>query len=177
MTEVIPNPKNIRSFKSAAELEDWMRVHHDRATELWLKIHKKDSGKQTVTVKEALDIALCWGWIDGIRKAFDEKSYLQRYTRRGAKSVWSQINRDNIARLTKAGRMTEHGSRHVDAAKADGRWDAAYAPMRTASADDLPKDSLGALSLRHRHITCAAGAMGPKRQARFTSKQAFAGKP
>lgn len=146
MAEVIPNPKNIRSFKSAADLEDWMRINHDRAPELWLKIHKKDSGKPSVTIKEALDIALCCGWIDGIRKAFDAKSYLQRYTPRGAKSIWSQINRDNIARLTKAGRMTPHGMRHVEAAKADGRWDAAYAPMRAASAADLPKDLLDAIN-------------------------------
>jgi uncharacterized protein YdeI (YjbR/CyaY-like superfamily) len=145
MAEVIPNPKNIRSFKSSAEFEAWMRLNHDRATELWLKVHKKDSGKQSVTIKEALDVALCWGWIDGIRKGFDAKSYLQRYTPRGPKSIWSQINRDNIARLTKAGRMTSHGLRHVVAAKEDGRWDAAYAPIRSASAAGIPKDLAAAI--------------------------------
>jgi uncharacterized protein YdeI (YjbR/CyaY-like superfamily) len=146
MAEVIPNPQHIRSFKSAAEFENWMRVNHDRAPELWLKIHKKDSGKQSVAVKEALDIALCWGWIDGIRKAFDAKSYLQRYTPRGPKSIWSQINRDNVARLIEAGRMTPHGLRHVDAAKADGRWAAAYAPIREANAAAIPKDLLAAIN-------------------------------
>jgi uncharacterized protein YdeI (YjbR/CyaY-like superfamily) len=145
MAEVVPNPKNIRSFKSEAEFDSWMRRNHDRATDLWLKIHKKDSGKQSITVKEALDVALCWGWIDGIRKAFDANSYLQRYTPRGPKSIWSQINRDNIARLTKAGRMTPQGLRQVDAAKADGRWDAAYAHIRNTSAAGLPKDLLAAI--------------------------------
>ena len=101
-----------------------------RETELWLKIHKKGSGLPTVTSAQALDVALCWGWIDGIRKAFDERSFLQRYTPRRAKSIWSQINREHVARLIAAGRMTPHGQRQVDAAKADGRWDAAYAPIR-----------------------------------------------
>jgi uncharacterized protein YdeI (YjbR/CyaY-like superfamily) len=91
-----------------------------------------------VTVAEALDIMLCWGWIDGIRKTFDKRSFLQRYTPRRVKSPWSQINRDHVARLTAAGRMTPAGQRQVDAAKADGRWDAAYAPMRSASKDSVP---------------------------------------
>ena len=82
---------------------------------------------------------LCWGWIDGIRKAFDDRSYLQRYSPRRAKSLWSQINRDHVARLTKAGRMTAHGQQQVDAAKADGRWRSAYAPMRDLD-DHFPED-------------------------------------
>jgi uncharacterized protein YdeI (YjbR/CyaY-like superfamily) len=83
---------------------------------------------------------LCWGWIDGIRKSFDEQSFLQRYTPRRARSLWSQVNRDNVARLTAAGRMTEHGQRQVDAAKADGRWAAAYAPISSASEATVPDD-------------------------------------
>jgi uncharacterized protein YdeI (YjbR/CyaY-like superfamily) len=107
---------------------------------VWLRIYKKDSGVPTVTPAQALDVALCWGWIDGIRKAYDDRSFLQRFTPRRAKSVWSQINRDHVARLTKAGRMTPHGQRQVDAAKADGRWDAAYAPIRRASHATIPDD-------------------------------------
>ncbi len=72
-------------------------------------------------------MVLCWGWIDGVRKGLDDKSFLQRYSPRGRKSVWSKINVDNVARLVKEGRMTEHGLKQVDAAKADGRWDRAYA--------------------------------------------------
>jgi uncharacterized protein YdeI (YjbR/CyaY-like superfamily) len=107
-----------------------------RESELWLKIHKKDSGLATVTYAEALDVALCWGWIDGLKKGWDERSFLQRFTPRRPKSVWSQINRRHVARLVAAGRMTPHGQRHVDAARADGRWDAAYAPIREMTIPD-----------------------------------------
>ena len=135
-----PDPKNIRSFATAKALETWMRRHHDKAPELWLKVHKKDSGLRSVNCAEALDVMLCWGWIDGLRKGLDERSFLQRYSPRKAKSIWSQINRENIARLTKAGRMTPHGQKQVDAAKADGRWGAAYAPIRSASKATIPAD-------------------------------------
>jgi uncharacterized protein YdeI (YjbR/CyaY-like superfamily) len=137
---VIPNPKSIRSFATPRALEAWMRAHHAKAPELWLKVHKKDSGLRSVTCAEALDVMLCWGWIDGLRKGLDETSFLQRYSPRKPKSIWSQINRENIARLTAAGRMTPHGQKQVDAAKADGRWGAAYAPIRSASKDTMPAD-------------------------------------
>ena len=103
-----------------------------------------------MTYAQALDVALCWGWIDGIRKAFDERSFLQRFTPRRAKSVWSQINRDHVARLTPAGRMTPHGQRQVDAAKADGRWDAAYAPIRSATEATIPDDLRAAIEANPR---------------------------
>lgn len=140
MPPVIPNPKKTRSFGDAGAFEAWLAKHHDRETELWLKIHKKDSGLASVNYAQALDVALCWGWIDGLKKSFDEKSFLQRFTPRRPKSIWSQVNRDHIARLTKAGRMTPHGQKHIDAAKADGRWAAAYAPVRDANAASLPAD-------------------------------------
>lgn len=145
MPAVVPNQKNIRSFRNEAAFEAWLSKHHATETELWLKIHKKDSGLPSITNAEAIDVALCWGWIDGLRKGFDEKSFLQRFTPRKARSVWSQINREKVARLTAAGRMTPHGQRHVDAAKQDGRWQAAYAPMRTASADAIPEDLRAAI--------------------------------
>lgn len=91
-------------------------------------------------------MVLCWGWIDAIRKGFDEQSFLQRYTPRGKKSVWSQINREHVARLTAAGRMRPEGLRHVDPAKADGRWDAAYAPIRATTAASLPEDLRAAIA-------------------------------
>jgi len=145
MAPIIPNPKKVKSFRTQAAFAAWLAAYHARETELWLKMHKKDSGVPTVTYAEALDVALCWGWIDGIRKAFDERSFLQRFTPRRPKSVWSQINRDHVARLTAAGRMTPHGQRHVDAAKADGRWDAAYAPIRNASHATIPDDLRAAI--------------------------------
>ena len=145
MAPVIPDPRRIRSFKDEAAFEKWLRTHHNREPEVWIKVSKKNSGVSSVTTAQALDVALCWGWIDGLRKSFDEHAFLQRYSPRRPKSLWSQNKRDHVARLTKAGRMTPHGLRHVDAAKADGRWQAAYAPMRTASASAMPADLMAAI--------------------------------
>jgi uncharacterized protein YdeI (YjbR/CyaY-like superfamily) len=145
MGTIVPDPARIKSFRTAAAFERWLRANHDKAPEIWLKIHKKHSGLPTVTASDALDVALCWGWIDSQRKGFDERSFLQRYSPRGARSVWSQINRASVARLIKAGRMTPHGLRQVDLAKADGRWAAAYAPMRKASAATVPADLRAAI--------------------------------
>ena len=150
MAPVIPDPKKIKAFKTEQAFEAWMRAHHDRETEIWVRIYKKGSGKPTVTNLEALDVALCWGWIDGIRKSLDEESFLQRYTPRRAKSIWSQVNRNNVARLTAAGRMQPAGQRQVDAAKADGRWDAAYAPIRAASQATIPDDLRAAINANPR---------------------------
>src|SRR4030095_4171832 len=117
MAPIIPETSKIRSFRTEAAFAAWMKTNHARETEIWLKIYKKGSGLATVTNAQALDVALCWGWIDGIRKAFDTRSFLQRFTPRRAKSVWSQINRDHVARLTAAGRITPSGQRQIDAAK------------------------------------------------------------
>ena len=145
MAPIVPDPRRIRTFRTEAAFAAWMKANHARETELWLKIHKKGSGLPTVTSAQALDVALCWGWIDGIRKSVDNRSFLQRYTPRRARSIWSQINRHHVARLTAAGRMTPHGQRQVDAARADGRWDAAYAPLRSATAATVPEDLRAAI--------------------------------
>jgi uncharacterized protein YdeI (YjbR/CyaY-like superfamily) len=145
MAPIVPDPSKIKSFRTEAAFAAWMKANHARESELWLKIHKKGSGLPSITTAQALDVVLCWGWIDGIRKAFDDRSFLQRYTPRRARSVWSQINREHVARLTAAGRMTRFGQRQVDAAIADGRWDAAYAPMRSASAATIPDDLRAAI--------------------------------
>lgn len=145
MAPIIPDPRTIKSFRTEAAFERWMRANHARETELWMKIYKKGSGIATITLAQALDVALCWGWIDGLRKAFDDRAFLQRYTPRRPKSLWSRINCEHIARLTAAGRMTPHGQRQVDAAKADGRWDAAYAPIRSATQDTIPGDLRAAI--------------------------------
>jgi uncharacterized protein YdeI (YjbR/CyaY-like superfamily) len=147
---VAPDPRKIKSFRTQAAFEAWLRTHHDSETEVWLKIHKKASGLPTVTYAEALDVALCWGWIDGLKKSYDETSFLQRFTPRARKSIWSQVNREHVARLTAEGCMTEHGQRQVDAAKADGRWDAAYAPIRSATAESLPADLRAAIEANPR---------------------------
>jgi uncharacterized protein YdeI (YjbR/CyaY-like superfamily) len=150
MALVVPNPKKIKAFRSEAAFEAWLRANHARETEIWLRIYKKGTGKPTVTAAQALDVALCWGWIDGIRKAFDVESFLQRYTPRRARSIWSQINRDNVERLIAAGRMTPPGHRQVDAAKADGRWEAAYAPIRAATEASIPDDLRAAIDANPR---------------------------
>lgn len=150
MAPIVPDPRRIKSFPSADAFAGWMRANHDTQPEIWLKVHKKDSALPTVSVAEALDIALCYGWIDSTRKSFDERSFLQRYSPRGAKSIWSQINRESVARLTAAGRMTPHGQRQVEAAKNDGRWDAAYAPMRSVNEETMPEDLRAAIEANPR---------------------------
>ncbi len=150
MAPIVPDPKRIKSFATEAAFAAWMKANHAREDEIWLKIHKRGSGLPTVTSAQALDVALCWGWIDGIRKSLDDRSFLQRYTPRRARSVWSQINRDNVARLTAAGRMTPHGQQQVDAAKADGRWAAAYAPIRSATEATVPQDLRAAIEANPR---------------------------
>jgi len=131
------NPDKVRRFKDADCFYKWLGKHHDKEDEIWIKIHKVDSGLKSITPKEAIDVVLCWGWIDGLRKGFDDKSFLQRYTPRTRKSIWSQINVDNVARLIKEGLMTDHGLKQVDTAKADGRWARAYNSKDMKVPDDL----------------------------------------
>lgn len=126
MAAIQVDPDHVREFVDADAFHDWLAQHHDQHGEVWIKIHKLGSKRPSITPKQAIDVVLCWGWIDAVRKGFDEHSFLQRYTPRGRKSVWSQINVDNVARLTQEGRMTPHGQSEVDAAKADGRWARAY---------------------------------------------------
>ena len=126
MAPVTVDPDKVHEFPTEASFYKWLAAHYDKESEVWIKIHKVGSGLKSISPKEAIDVILCWGWIDGIRKGFDEKSFLQRYTPRGARSVWSQINVDNVARLIEDGRMTAHGLREVEAAKADGRWARTY---------------------------------------------------
>ncbi|MEQ1811668.1 MAG: YdeI/OmpD-associated family protein [Terricaulis sp.] len=127
MAPVIVNPNKVRSFKDADAFYKWLSKNHAREDELWIKIHKVGSGLKSITAKEAIDVVLCWGWIDAVRKSYDAQSFLQRYTPRTKKSIWSKINVDNVARLIREERMTAHGLREVEAAKADGRWKRAYA--------------------------------------------------
>lgn len=147
-----PTADQITPFRTPAAFERWLEKNHARETEIWIRIYKKASGIPTVTHAEALDVALCWGWIDGIRKGLDEDSFLQRFTPRRKKSIWSQVNREHVARLVAEGRMREPGQREVDAAKADGRWDAAYAPIRSASEATIPDDLRAAIEASPRAL-------------------------
>jgi uncharacterized protein YdeI (YjbR/CyaY-like superfamily) len=147
MAPVKVDPGEVREFKTAAAFERWLKANHDTADGVWVRLYKKGSGIASITPLEAIDVALCWGWIDAIRKGLDDKSFLQRYTPRRKASIWSKVNVDNVARLTKAGRMQPPGQTEVDRAKADGRWDKAYA----SSPDKImPKDLMDAIEAEPR---------------------------
>jgi uncharacterized protein YdeI (YjbR/CyaY-like superfamily) len=141
MATELPTDLPIRHFRSAAAWEKWL-VAHPADKGLWLKIAKKDSGVASVSYVEALDIALCHGWIDGLKRSCDEQFFLQRFTPRRPKSLWSKINIGKVEALIAGGRMGTAGLREVEAAKADGRWDAAY---DSASRISVPDDLAAAL--------------------------------
>jgi len=119
-------------FASPAELEAWLDDNHAAAPGVWLKIAKKGSGGESVTYAEALELALCFGWIDSQKRGFDERHFLQRFTPRRPRGKWSRINREKAEGLIAAEAMRPTGLAEVEAAKADGRWEAAYAGQRTA---------------------------------------------
>jgi uncharacterized protein YdeI (YjbR/CyaY-like superfamily) len=130
----------VMEFRTAKAWDAWLREHHDSSDGVWLRIAKQGSGVVTVTMPEVIDVALCWGWIDGLRHKHDDVYFRQRMTPRRARSRWSRINRDKAEALITAGRMQPAGQRQVDAAKADGRWDAAYAGSRAMTVpDDLAR--------------------------------------
>ena len=126
----------IMPFASREAWEAWLEEQHATSDGLWLKLAKKGSGIETVTFAEALDVALCYGWIDSQADKFDGDYWLQRFTPRKLRSKWSQVNREKVAKLIEAGRMKPAGLREVERAKADGRWDAAYEPPSTATVPD-----------------------------------------
>lgn len=144
MAAVVVDPSKVHEFADAQAFYTWLGRHHDQETEVWIKIHKLASGLPSITPKQAIDVVLCWGWIDAIRKGLDDTSYLQRYTPRGKKSVWSKINVDNVARLVKEQRMTPHGMGHVNAAQADGRWDRAYGSGKNLKIPDALQAAIDA---------------------------------
>jgi uncharacterized protein YdeI (YjbR/CyaY-like superfamily) len=117
---------DVRAFQTPAQWRAWLEREHARAEGLMVRFYKKGTGIASLTYDEALDQALCFGWIDGVRLPLDAKSFLVRFTRRRARSKWSKRNTEHVARLIASGEMTPAGLREVEAAKADGRWDAAY---------------------------------------------------
>jgi uncharacterized protein YdeI (YjbR/CyaY-like superfamily) len=131
------------AFHDTAEFESWLADNVDRSAGVWLKLAKKGSGIASLTDDEAVDIGLCYGWISGQRKSFDEVYYLQKYVPRRPNSRWSQVNVRKVEQLAAAGRMRPPGLAEVAAAKADGRWDAAYESQRDAT---VPPDLAAALS-------------------------------
>ena len=132
----------VLAFADPTEWERWLAQHQATAKGLWLKLAKKGADAVTVTYAEAVDVALCHGWIDGQAGSFDESFWLQRFTPRGPRSKWSQVNRAKVERLIEEGRMQPAGLAAVDAARQDGRWDQAYPP---SSAATVPADLQAAL--------------------------------
>ena len=136
-----PDPQKIMTFATPKDLNQWLKVNYATESELWVKIYKKNTEILSVTWNDVVIEALCWGWIDGIKKSIDDQAYLQRITPRKSRSNWSKRNTEHGERLISEGRMKESGLMHVLAAKADGRWENAY----VVSEMDVPSDFLVAL--------------------------------
>jgi uncharacterized protein YdeI (YjbR/CyaY-like superfamily) len=126
----------IYSFKTPDEFHQWLSKNHTREMAFWLRYYKKGSGKPTILPSQAVDEALCWGWIDGLVNKYDDESWLVRFTPRRPKSVWSKVNVSKVERLVSEKRMQPCGQKHVDTAKADGRWEAAYAGQAAITVPD-----------------------------------------
>jgi uncharacterized protein YdeI (YjbR/CyaY-like superfamily) len=132
----------ILPFESKKKWADWLAKQHETSSGVWLKLAKKDSGIPSVTYEEALDVALCYGWIDGQKKGFDDKYWLQKFTPRGPKSIWSKINTEKAEKLIASGEMKPAGLKAIEAARQDGRWEAAYASQKNMT---VPEDFQAAL--------------------------------
>ncbi|MGJ7905891.1 YdeI/OmpD-associated family protein [Actinopolyspora sp. H202] len=131
----------VLEFASGEEWRNWLADNHDDSSGVWLRIAKKNAARTSVSYARALDEALCFGWIDAMKRSYDDSSWLQRFTPRKSRSKWSRINREHAERLVEEGRMCEPGHREIERAQQDGRWQAAYEPQRTATVpDDLRRE-------------------------------------
>jgi uncharacterized protein YdeI (YjbR/CyaY-like superfamily) len=145
----VKQDRPVLSFESRDAWEGWLAEHHASSPGLWVKVAKKGSGIATVSYSEALDVALCYGWIDGQKDKLDGDYWLQRFTPRRPRSKWSRINRDRVAALLARGAMKPAGLREVEQAKSDGRWEAAYHGQRAATVpDDLRRELAGNAAAR-----------------------------
>lgn len=161
-TEVGKDGKPVLAFASQDEWEAWLDAEHATSDGVWVKFAKKGSGVETVVYAEALEVALCYGWIDSQVMSLDERFYLQKFTPRRSRSKWSRINREKIEQLTNAGRMKPAGLEQVELAKADGRWDAAYASPSTI---EVPEDLQKALDANPKAAEFFATLSGSNRYA------------
>lgn len=126
----------VMAFANQGDWAAWLAANHASTLGIWLRIAKKASGVASVTYDEALEEALCYGWIDGQKKTYDEGSWLQKFTPRGAKSIWSKVNREKVLALIERGRMQPAGHAQIERARQDGRWDAAYDSQKVAAVPD-----------------------------------------
>lgn len=157
-----PTDLPVLAFATAGEFEDWLEREHATASGVWLRFPRKGTGVPSLTYEEAVRAALCFGWIDGQARSVDETAWVQRYTPRRRRSVWSQINTERALRLIEEGRMRPAGLAEVERARADGRWAAAYAPPSTAT---VPPDLAAALTASP---TAAAAFAGLNSQNRYS---------
>jgi uncharacterized protein YdeI (YjbR/CyaY-like superfamily) len=139
----LPDDKPVMEFRRKSDLVKWLSKNHDKSSGIWLRLAKKGSDKASVSRAEALDAALCHGWIDGMAKSEGEATWLQKFTPRTKRSIWSKKNRDNVQRLIDCGEMHAAGLAEIERAKSDGRWDAAYDSPRTI---EVPDDLRAALA-------------------------------
>ena len=149
-------------FATQRAFETWMRKHHASSDGEWLQLAKAGADRPTVTYAEAIEVALCWGWIDGQKKSLDDQHWLQRFTPRRARSLWSKINRAKADALVESGRMQPPGQAEIDRAKADGRWDAAYDGARTST---VPEELQAALDASPKAKAFFAALDGTNRYA------------
>jgi uncharacterized protein YdeI (YjbR/CyaY-like superfamily) len=152
----------IKSFKTEDAFSKWLDANHAKSRGIWLRIAKKDSGIASVNYAQALDVALCYGWIDGQKRPCDESTWLQRFTPRGPRSVWSKINTGKVQTLIDDGRMRSAGLAAIESAKADGRWESAYQP---SSAAEVPPDLQAALDANRKAKEFFATLRGANRYA------------
>lgn len=164
MPDLTPAPDGlpVLAFPAPADWEAWLEQHADSSRGLWLRLAKKGSGVPSVTYAEALEAALCFGWVDGQKASDGDPWWRQRFTPRTARSKWSQVNRDAVLRLQQQGRLRQAGLREVAAARADGRWEAAYAPPSIAL---VPDDLRAALDAVPAAAAAFAGLDGTNRYA------------
>jgi uncharacterized protein YdeI (YjbR/CyaY-like superfamily) len=161
-TEIPVSELNVVQCPDAAAWERWLEAHHAEAADAWVKIAKKGSGITTVHYPEVLDAAICFGWIDAVRRPLDDTYFLQRFTPRGPRSKWSQVNREKALALIDLARMRPAGHVQVQAAQADGRWEAAYEPQSRAT---IPDDLRRALDAEPRAREFFATLKGQTRYA------------
>jgi uncharacterized protein YdeI (YjbR/CyaY-like superfamily) len=178
----VAGPDDVLDLPDGPAWEAWLEANHATAAEAWLRIAKKGSGLDSLSIGEALDGALCFGWIDGRRNGLDDVSFLQRYCPRRPRSSWSQVNVGKVERLLAEGRMRPAGLAEVEAARADGRWDAAYERQSTASVpddltsaladDDAAKAAFEALSRSERYAVMlpVLKATSPQARARQVAR-------
>ena len=169
--------------ESARQWEDWLGQSHGQLGGVWLKFAKKGTGVTSLSYSDALDVALCHGWIDGLKQSYDSVFWLQKFTPRRSRSLWSRVNTARVTALIESGRMKPGGLREVEAAKADGRWDAAYASQRTMTVPDdfqaeldrspLAKEFFATLNATNRYAICYRIAIAKKPETRKARIDAF----